>query len=503
MSGDITATAGRYGNWIKPRTAGVFGLGTLGSVIGLAGLIITVISSVIFNIGAGAIILLLFAVVVGPLAYKNSDGRNGWQATGARVSFFKAKLTRRNVYAPERQDELAFAAPPRLPGLLGRSELIEVDADDGGTFAVVVFNGQQQHYSIVIRTDPEGTQLVDPATIDGWVANWGDFLKLCGEEEQVVGVSATVETAPEPGHSVDAEVDRIMSPDAPELSRDMLTQAAADYSTDAAEVITWVSITWTGRTRDRRRMSRDDVIDMICHRLPGLLEALNASGAGSAVVMTPSEVAERVRIAYDPACATTFAQAAAQGEYLDVPWDEVGEPVIENWDSLRHGDVTSTTWRMTAAPRSVVLATVLEPLLRAPRPGDLVRKRVTLLYRPHTVEEASRIADNDMLVAQSNSKKRNGAAKAEDVRARVLAEQTAAEQAAGAGMIRFSILVTATVEPGQTRRADAVVSQLGTTSRIRLRKATGSQSAAFQATLGIGLVLSAYTRVPSSVRDQL
>ena len=502
MSSQTQAGSNTYGNWIKPRTPGIFGLGTIGTVIALVGMVVVMIVSIATNVGAGALMIVAFSIVLAPLLYQNRDGRNGWQALYVRTAFARSRLTRRNEYAPDQLNELAFDAPPSLPGLLARSELIDVD-NGGDGFGIVVFGGAPQHYSVVIRTDAQGTELVDPMRVDSWVAGWGEFLKLAGEEEQIVGVSATVETAADPGHGVAAEVDRIMKPDAPELSRKMLQQAAQMYGSDAAEVVTWVSITWTAKTRDRRRFTTDDMVDMISHRLPGLMETLHMSGAGSLQLMSASEIAERVRIAYDPSAASLFAQAEATGEPVEVPWDQAGDAYVEKWGSLVHTDVESVTWRMVEAPRQELPASAFQRLLRPGRQGDLVRKRVTFLYRPHPIGEAARVADNDLRTAMGHRRGRKGQPKAEDIRAERLAEQTAMEQARGAGMVRFAIMVTASVPYGETDRADATVSQLGTGARIRLRRVWGSQATAFQAGLGIGLVLSSYTRLPESVRDQV
>jgi hypothetical protein len=502
MSTQAQASQTRYGNWIKPRTPGIFGLGTIGTGIAMIGMVVVMIASIATNIGIGAIMLVVFAIVLVPLLYHNRDGRNGWQALYVRGAFARSKLTRRNEYAPDQLGELAFDAPPSLPGLLARSELIDVDQGDE-TIGVVVFGGAPQHYSVVIRTDAQGTELVDPHRVDSWVAGWGEFLKLAGEEEQIVGVSATVETAAEPGHGVAAEVARIMRTDAPSLSRDMLTQAASMYGQDAAEVVTWVSITWTAKTRDRRRLNTDEMIDMIANRLPGLLDTLHASGAGSVQPMSAAEIAERVRIAYDPDAASAFAEAEASGDVVEVPWEETGEAYVEQWGSLVHANVESVTWRMVEAPRQIIPAEVFRQLLRPARQGALTRKRVTFLYRPHPIDEAARIADNDLRTAMGHRQSRKGQPKAEDVRAEKLAEQTAMEQAQGAGMIRFAIMVTASVPYGTAERADATVTQLGTTARVRMRRVYGSQATAFQSGLGIGLVLSSYTRLPESVRDQL
>ena len=80
----------------------------------------------------------------------------------------------------------------------------------------------------------------------------------------------------------------------------------------------------------------------------------------------------------------------------------------------------------------------------------------------------------------------------------------AAEEAAGAGLTRFSLLVTATVtDPALLPHVADLVDQAGGASRLKLRRVYAGQSAAFAAALGIGLVLHRHVQVPAAVRQFL
>jgi hypothetical protein len=134
----------------------------------------------------------------------------------------------------------------------------------------------------------------------------------------------------------------------------------------------------------------------------------------------------------------------------------------------------------------------------------LARKRVTIQYRPHSPETAAVIADRDVRAAKVRSELRKGEIRATDTLAVRMARQTAEEQAAGAGLVRFSMLVTVTVDdPGDLDTAGQVISQLAATSRVRLRPAAGTQAASFVAGLGIGVVLQNQVRLPAVFREQL
>ncbi|MFC7164498.1 SCO6880 family protein, partial [Aquipuribacter hungaricus] len=93
--------------------------------------------------------------------------------------------------------------------------------------------------------------------------------------------------------------------------------------------------------------------------------------------------------------------------------------------------------------------------------------------------------------------------------ARAIAEQraaaaTAAEEALGAGLVDFSVLVTATVADEQ-RLPDAIaaVDMLSASARLQLRPMYGSQDVGFAASLPLGLMLPAHSALPASVRSAL
>ena len=175
---------------------------------------------------------------------------------------------------------------------------------------------------------------------------------------------------------------------------------------------------------------------------------------------------------------------------------------VAAWDHLRHDDAASVTFRMTAAPAGDVTARVLAPLLD-PHPG-LARKRVTLIYRHHSAAEAARIADADLRTASSRAGERRGEVRAEHRLALAQARAAADEQAAGAGLTRLAVLVTATVPTvGDLPAARAVLEQLAAAARLRVRPAYHTQDTAFQVALGVGVLPTDVSRVPDALREAL
>jgi hypothetical protein len=477
-----------YGQWRAPKGAGLLGLGTGGTVALFIG-IIAVLAGILINVRLGLGVAVVVAALMAPLMIR-VNGRTGAQAMAARLAWRAGRRAGQDTY---RSGPLS-AVPggtARLPGLLAPSTMLDARDAYGQPFGLVKVPWAH-HYTAVLRCSADGAALVDSEQIDTWVANWGGWLAALAHEPGIAGVSVTIESAPDSGQRLRGEVNRLIQPGAPVLAAAALEQAAATYPAGSAQVVTRVAITW-GPAMVSGRRDDSDVLAEIGNRLPGLAEGLARTGAGAAVPMTAETLAEMVRVAYDPACAADV-DAARESGGSGISWAEAG-PVAaqEFWGCLRHDSGVSTTWCMEEAPRGAVLSSVLTQLV-SPHP-QLPRKRVTLLYRPHNPGEAARIVDGDVRDAVFNATKnpRLKARATADLRA---AEQSADEEASGAGVVRFSMLLTVTVPSGaQLAATEAVVRNLAATARIRLRRASGSQSAAFAGALGVGVLLPHYSSI--------
>ena len=156
---------------------------------------------------------------------------------------------------------------------------------------------------------------------------------------------------------------------------------------------------------------------------------------------------------------------------------------------------------MSQAPRGNVQSGVLARLLAPHR--DIARKRVTLLYRPVDAARAAAIVEADLRAAEFRATASTKPA-ARDTLAVRAAAATASEEAAGAGLVQFGMLVTATVtDPDRQADARAAVDNLAATARLRIRPVYGSQDSAFAAALPLGLVLPKHVKVPAELRERL
>ncbi len=505
-----------YGNWRRPTTPGLPGLGLLGTVAALGGLVLSVLVQMFAGLLSALTTLTLVAAAVVPLLYKNRSGRNGWQALSARLLWVRGRAAKQHLYRSGLAGPVAYGEHT-LPGLLAASTLYDCVDSYGLPFGMLHIPATR-HFSVVLTGDPEGSQLVDPETADTWVARWGHWLAELAREPNLEAASATVETAPDPGSRLGCEVDQLLTDGAPELAWQMLDEVRHTYALGSPQVSGRVSLTFTatrrvleaselfaGRRKDKRArvLTPQEMAAQIGSRLPALVRELAATGTGGVRALTAAEIAETVRVAYDPAAGPVLDALRARGEDPGVTWAQAGPTAqLEDWAALRHDSGTSVTWQMTEAPRGAVQSQVLRPLLEPN--GELTRKRVTLLFRPHDPASAARIAHNDVRTALSAATMRKGEGRAHETLDLQAARQTAAEEAGGAGLTRLALLVTATVtDPAQLPHVADLIDQAGGASRLQLRRVYAGQSAAFAAGLGVGLVLNKHVAVPAVLRDYL
>lgn len=485
-----------YGNWRRPVTPGIGRLGMLGTLILMGGMVVAVIAMLVAGLVGGLVVAAIMGVALGPLLVQDRHGRTMLQSITAGLAWWRGRAAGWHLY---RSGPLGLKAHGtcRLPGLLADSRLVEATDGFGRPYGLLILPSVG-HYSVVLECAADGAALVDRDQIDTWVAYWGQWLASLAFEPGLIGASVTIETAPDLGHRLQREVNSQTDPLAPELAHRILTEIVASYPAGSAQVSTRVALTYSATARaGTKRRSTPEMAREIGARLPGLSQNLGMTGAGSARPMTAAELASTVRGAYDPAAQALLEQADGCG----VTWDEAGPAAAqESWDYYQHDSGTSITWMMSEAPRGEVLSSVLTGLVAPHR--DIARKRVTLCYRPYDPGTAARIVERDRKDTRFRVTGLNTAAR--DSIAVVAADQTAREEARGAGVTRFSMLVTATVlDPADLPAATAAIDTLAPPARIQLRRARGSQAAAFSAALPLGVVLPAHVQVPQIIREIL
>ena len=284
-----TAKTRTYGNWRRPRSAGIGELGMIGTFAMMAGLIVVIITTVAVGLIGGGIVLLVGLLGLAPLVYRDRHGRTGMQRMGVRVGWWRTRRSGTHLYRSGPLGQTPWGTF-QLPGLAAASRLTEGEDSYGRRFALLRVPATN-HFTVVFATEPDGASLVDQEQVDLWVAHWGEWLASLGEEPGVVAVSVTVETAPDSGARLRREVLGRIDPGAPPVAQAMLREVAATYPAGSATVRAWVALTFAGHTRTGgRRKDAEEMARDLASRLPGLTTRLQGTGAGAARPLTGSGV---------------------------------------------------------------------------------------------------------------------------------------------------------------------------------------------------------------------
>ncbi|WP_434161443.1 SCO6880 family protein [Clavibacter michiganensis] len=490
-----------YGNWRRPSTAGLMGLGQIGTVVMLGGAVASVITSMFQGLWAALVVATLFGGVLATVAIKDKHGQSALGRTVNRVNWMRTKSKGANVYRSGPVGRAKWGTF-QLPGLAASTQLTEHEDSHGRPFALIATR-TTKHYTVVLATEPDGAALVDQEQINNQVAEYGIWLANLGDEPGIEAASVTVETSPDTGTRLRSEVEGSMDPDASPFSRAVLNEVMETYPVGSATIKAYVGLTFTASSRiNGKRRSPKEVAADLASRLPGLTAGLAAAGAGAARPLSAQELCETIRVAYDPAAAQLIDEARAAGENPELSWPDVGPAAAEaRWDSYRHDSATSTSWTMTSPPRGVVQSGILSRLLAPHR--DIARKRVTLLYRPIDPARAAAIVEADLNAASFNTTASTKPTARNTLSTRS-AQATAAEEASGAGLLNFGLIVTATTtERVKESDARAAIDSLTAAARLRMRPAYGSQDTAFAAGLPLGLVLPRHGRIPTELKESL
>ena len=489
-----------YGNWRKPRSAGLGQLGMIGTALLLGGLIAVIFTVAIAGLWVGLVVLVLLGAGLGSLAFRDRHGRTVLQRAATRVMWARARSAGTHLYQSGPLARIPCGTY-QLPGLAARSSLSEGRDSYGRPFALLHVPATS-HYTVVFGTEPDGASLVDQEQIDLWVAHWGEWLAALANEPGIVAAAVTVETAPDSGARLEREVLSNIDDDAPAVATAMLREVMDTYPAGSATVRAWVTLTFSGAAgKGVGRKGPGDMASDLAARVPGLSQGLHATGAGAARPLTAQELCEVVRVAYEPKTARLIDAAYSARTVPHLTWEEVGPAAAHaSWGHYRHDGAVSVSWAMTGAPRGEVQSSVLYQLLAPHR--DIDRKRVTLLYRVIDAAAAARIVENDRNAAMFRASGTRPTARV--LREQRSAELTASEEARGAGLVNFGLVVTATVADEQRLPvAEAAIDALAATARIQLRPMYGAQDSGFLASLPLGLVFPQHLKVPSEIRGAL
>lgn len=470
-----------YGGWRRPVSYGFLNLTltqSLGSLVGVGIVFILGLSKGMLWACGGAILLVGWGWVI---TTKDKHQVNLIDRAEEKVMFGLNKAKGNTVFrggalAPTKKASQRLV----LPGVLSGCKVNEYVDSWNRPFALVEHaNGTG---AVAMRLTPAGSNLVDQETVDNQVAYWGQWLGDLSNESGIVGASITVETLPDPGGRLHREVTSRRAANCPQVASEVI-EGVLSESTGSNQVRVWVTLTFNlaalGGRKDKEIAGRE-----IASRLPGLTQGLVAAGGGATHLVTVNELARLVRSAYDPDSEELFDQALAAGQTINLDWSQSG-PVFAQADfsSYRHDGAVSRVWTMTCPPRGAVQSAVLSRLLEPNR--DVQRKRVTILYQPMDAAKAPSVVERDLNHARANAAGARPSARS--ISELAAASEVASEEASGAGLVDFAMIITATTTPDHLEDTSVTVQALAAASRLLIRPAYGAQDSGFALGLPLGL----------------
>lgn len=492
-----------YGNWKLPASVGIWGLGTAGTAGLFGGIIVAILVAAFAGFFAAIAVGFVELLVFLAMTHKDSHGRNVFVRQGTRMMFSRSRRQGTNVYRSGPLGRTKWGTH-QLPGLAAALRLSEISDTYNRRYGML-YCPRTSTYTVVFAGEPEGGSLVDADTLDARVANFGGWLASLGDEPGVKAASVTIETAPDSGARLRREVEGRIDPEAPAFARAVVQEAVDTYPVGASTLRAYITVTFSAVSPvDGKKRGPEEMATDLATRLPSVIDGLASTGAGAVRSVSANELCRVVFTAYHPDRAAEIEEGLARGETLDLDWTDVGPSAHQaNWDGYRHDRAYSVTWQMSEAPRGHVTDGVLNRLL-APHHA-IARKRVTLLYRPIPAARAAGIVEADVNKARFNVTA-SPRPTARDQLGLSHASQTAMEEAAGAGLVNFAMVVTATVvdpTPQTVGLARATVDALGLNARMRLRTVYGAQDSAFASALPLGLIIPDHLKVPSEWRERL
>lgn len=470
-----------YGGWRRPVSYGFLNL-TLGqSLWALTGVGIVFILGLNRGItwaAGGAILLAAWGWVI---TTKDKHQVNLIDRAEEKIVFGLNKAKGNNVFrggalAPTKKASQRLV----LPGILSGCKVSEYVDSWNRSFTLVEHPNNTA--AVVIRLTPAGSNLVDQETVDIQVAYWGQWIGDLSNESGITGASITIESLPDLGGRLNREVTSRRADNCPRVAGEVI-EGVLDESTGSNQVRVWVTLTFSlaalGGRKNKEIAGRE-----IASRLPGLTQGLVAAGAGATHLVTVNELARLVRSAYDPDSEELFDQALAAGQTINLDWDQSG-PVFAQaeFSSYRHDGAVSRVWTMTCPPRGAVQSAVLSRLLEPNR--DVQRKRVTILYQPMDAAKAPSVVERDLNHARANAAGARPSARS--ISELAAASEVASEEASGAGLVDFAMIITATTTPEHLEDTSVTVNALSAASRLLIRPAYGAQDSGFALGLPLGL----------------
>ncbi|MFB7878522.1 SCO6880 family protein [Nocardia sp. NPDC056064] len=379
-----------------------------------------------------------------------------------------------------------------LPGVLAPLMPLTVEDGRGGT-QCLIWNRRTGILSAVLKVSPVGITLADSADTNAWVRNYGSWLADLGFTPIISSVVFTCESSPTGGVDQRAYTLGRMERDgktAPVLAKTIMRKAVDQSRSTTADIQMRVTVNFDLSKASPQPATLSEGAAEVVRWLPRIESALAAAGATVTDRASTASVIHNIRAAFDPAVRISVSDTADSDDELT--WADASALRTESTKEVYYHDSGySVTWVFKKPPTSVVRHDIL---LKLVSPGRYYR-RFSMVYRPYSAAAAADIVEREIQggklrqVWNTKTKKDETQREYDD---RVRARRAAQEESMGAGLGRFTMLVTTTVRSEETLAAAcADVEDRISGTKLRFRRVRGAQAAAFASSLGYGIEPSA------------
>ena len=380
-----------------------------------------------------------------------------------------------------------------LPGPM--APLVALSAEDGrGGKQGLLWDRHTGWLTAILRVSPVGLDLADPAQADAWVAGWAALLANLGFLPLVRHIAVTVDTCPAGGTTLRDYVTARIDPAAPAPARAVLDELLAATPTISADVDTRVAVTFDPARATPKPADLLAAVAEVVRWLPGI----EASLAGCGVALQGRAECRLV----DRAAAAGLRPGRPRRRH---PPHRPGRP--------RRASGVAVVERGRAGPRAGKLGTLASRLRHlggvgdgrgappggrrpgadpaagarpVPAPGHLPLRALPGRAGRRTRRTRDHQHPGAAVLGRPHPPRRNPTRPRHGPRA----QQSAREEAEGAGVGRFCLYVSTTLAAGAERylpAAAADVEQRAGMAKLRLRRLNGAHAGGFAAALGLGL----------------
>ena len=502
-----------YGNISDTKITGIMGLSLAATAVAGVGavgaLLVLWFSQQLWLTG-----LLLALTVPGTwlLHSKDRNARSKAEKMVAKRMFRKAQKKSQTRYLAGPSSQVPDGSF-RAPGLLAATEMMESRTSFGEPFAML-WSPRTQTGAVFMGTSSAGLGLRDQERVDQMVDAWSAFQRDAGSVASLVQVAVTTQSTADPGERLrdavevahaEAGATEETSPFAHQVIRDVVDE----LSSWTPRLDQWITLTFSARESTDGSLparSAEELLEEVGGILPGFCDLASVSGGSAVSMLQAHDVIDPTHVAFNPDAAADVERARLTAAGTGLSWEDVGPTwaqVRDNPMCYAHSGAVSKSWQMFRPPAGTFRESGLNALLE---PDDrFLQKRVTVFYRPGDPETSASEVNARIINAEFAANQKDRRATASDQLAVAKARQAAKEQALGAAMVRFSILVTVTVAGvAELAKAEGAIRQKASQGiQLRLRGCDYNDDAAFAMGLGLGIVPDKAATLSDAMRRAL